>query len=264
MASALLTGWLYQSEPSRLVRQVATILPHSRFLHLGRILLSLAGVFFWQKALTYLPMAQIMALNFLGPMITASLAFFVLKEPLPWNRIAIIGLSLIGAALTSSPQFLLGQMPYPDWGWFLLYPLGASVCWSLVTILSKKIVHRESQEAATWKLFIGLSLGFWIGSCTESWSSIPLNFNTGLILIGLGSITGLAHLSLATAFQKAEVVFLLPFGCIRCLLSMGIGLFWFHQPIHPLSLMGVALILMSHGLSLFNAFRDRQKALKEK
>ena len=71
--------------------------------HIGRNVVHYAGQFAWLYALTLIPLAQLISIEFTTPIWTAILAVIFLGERLSWPRIAAIVLGIVGVAVIVRP-----------------------------------------------------------------------------------------------------------------------------------------------------------------
>ena len=100
-----LIPWIIQHGKSSLKTRLPT-------LQLCRIILSAVGVVLWYISLAHMPLAQAVALMFLGPLITVMGAKIFLKEELTKERGLAILIGFVGGGIISQSTFAIGAFSF--------------------------------------------------------------------------------------------------------------------------------------------------------
>ena len=243
-ASLWLLPFLLYDVKSALISQKPT-------WHLWRVLVSVVGVLLWYQALYYLPMAHAVALGFLGPLITSLGAVFILKEAPTLARLAAVILGIVGGALVSHSFQKYGAFQAD---WYLLLPIGSSVAFSCSTLLNKKLTSFDPPLVIVTSLIVLMTPFFGV-LCVPVWV-LPSFFDCTLLVL-LGGLTALAHFASTRSFACGDLLFLLPLGSLRFVLTALLGVFCFHQPIDLSVFLGFFAIVL--GLVLLGLFEKRSK-----
>lgn len=212
-------------------------------LHATRVMMAAAGVIFFYTGLERLPLAAIAALDLLSPFFATVGAFLLLNEAATPRRIIAVTLAFSGAIIIAHPwtAFQEGAVPF---NWALLFPIGNAffyACSKLATrALTLKTEH-PSQLTAYLLLFLIPTM------------AIPMFFHwqtPSLEQIGLLSLIGifitLGHFALAKSCQLSELTLLLPFGFLKPLMHITIGIVVFNElPEDPALWTGLGIIFVS-------------------
>lgn len=191
--------------------------------HLWRVLLSVVGVILWYQALQVMPMAQAVALGFVGPITTSLGAVFLLKERLTKGRLLALTLGTLGVIFI--------QRSWCHWSWSLydcwtLLPLGSSLAFSLSTLVSKKLTSVDHPLLIVVVLFVFMTPCF--GVLAAPVFTMP-SLAEWAVLVLLGGMTALAHFALTRSFVCSDVTYLLPIGALRFVFTACVGYIFFAQ-----------------------------------
>lgn len=209
------------------------------FLHLARALLSVLGVLLWYQALLLLPVAQGVALGFLGPFTTLLGAILFFREKLTSVRFIAFLRSILGGGLITGAFSIIAGIHF---SFHTLLPIASSVAFSMATLLNKKLTQTEHPLVIVFSLMIPMTI--FLGALSwPLWQ--PLTLNLWVLCLFLGGITALAHFSVARSFAFTDVLFLLPIGSLRFILSALLA-FWFfgHMPA-PHVILGFLIIFLA-------------------
>jgi drug/metabolite transporter (DMT)-like permease len=210
-------------------------------LHALRIMTAVLGVYLWYSALQYLPIAEAVALSFLGPIFTVVAARLFLKEQFTPYKIYAVLISMLGAFLIARPDRGLFQAAKFSWAYAL--PLGSALLWAANTLITRKLaaLGEGASRLALYLLLFMTPMSFL--SCVGAWTTPELNHWP--FLMGLGALAALAHYALGRAYTIAEVGFLMPFGFSKFFLSAFIGYILFAEKPATWSLWLGTLIIFS-------------------
>lgn len=188
--------------------------------HGFRLLLALMGVSFWYLSLKYMPVAEGVALSFMSPIITVIGARIFLHEHLSFQRWVAILLTLFGAFLIARPDATLSQSN--PIGWAALLPIGSACFFACSKLLTRRLAASgESTSILTAYLLFFMAPVSLIPAILSGW--VTPSFFQWPFLIGMGILATLAYFSFNRAYSYAEVTFLMPFGCVKFVLSAIIG-----------------------------------------
>lgn len=151
--------------------------------------------------LSFLPLADAIAITFAGPLFIAALAPPLLGETVGWRRWVAVFIGLIGVLVMIRPTGEAVQ-------WAALFPLVASFAGALRDITTRRI---SAQETSMSILCFSTMAVILFGFCTLpfGWSAVSLK---DLGLMGLsGLFVGSAHYLLIERFRWAEAALLAPF-----------------------------------------------------
>ncbi|MFM8455023.1 MAG: DMT family transporter [Gammaproteobacteria bacterium] len=240
-AVLVLLPWLIEKRKFLQIPQT----PGLCFLHATRVITGLLGVGAWYFAFHYLPVAQCLALNFLGPIFTALGAAVFLKEKLGKARKFAILISFGGAFLVNRPDLKLGTAPIESY--YTLFPILAAFCFAITNLLSRKLsLQGESPERLTLILLVW-TLPLSLLPASQTWITPTMEHWPWLLL--LGALAALAHFAYNKAYALAEVSFLLPFGFCKYLASISLAYWIFGEfPYAWEFWLGSAIMLLSLGL----------------
>jgi drug/metabolite transporter (DMT)-like permease len=232
-----LVPWIIQNGPKSLKT-------HNPALQVCRIILSAIGVVLWYISLSYLPLAQAVALMFLGPLITVMGAKMFLKETISRERSLAILIGFVGGGIVSHTTFLPGTLSL-----FALLPILAATCFSGATLMVRRLAAKDSPQLIVTYLLVLMApilliptalYGFWPEAWQWPW------------LLMMGGLAASAHLCLSKAYASAEVSYLVPYGFTKWFASSIIGFAAFAEVpsfwtcIGAFILMG-AIISLSYG-----------------
>lgn len=194
------------------------------------------------------------------PMWVLLLGAFWLKEPIGGQRLASVGVALVGLLLATGVlehTFLFGDATTSGG---LGYWLGVVFCLvgafltACVTVITKRLGARPAGVVAWWQCLVG-SLILWPWTAEQGWqlwaSSWPWLAGLGLIHTGLTytlMYAGMPHLS---AGRIAILQFVYPAAAIF------IDWLYFERQLGVLQLVGVAIMAVAIGVS---EFRPRQSS----
>ena len=174
-------------------------------LHVWRALLGLAAMILWFTAVSILPMAEAVALNFTVPLFATVGAVIFLGEIVRARRWSATAFGFLGVLIILRPGFteLTPAMALP-----IVAALFMACAIMLVKTLSR------SEEPFTMVLYMNLIL--------TPLSLIPALFvwrwpsgTVLLLVIALGVLAAIAHIFLTRSFAKADASAVMPFDYAR-------------------------------------------------
>ncbi|RUW22323.1 DMT family transporter [Mesorhizobium sp. M4B.F.Ca.ET.215.01.1.1] len=208
--------------------------------HLARNIVHYSGQAAWLYALTLIPLAVLISIEFTTPIWTAILAVSFLGEKLSRPRLAAIVLGLIGVVIIVRPG--LGTMNLGE-----LIVLGAAVCFGTSVVLVKSLTRTDSVVSIIfWMLIIQSVLG--LAPALYEWRNPPLELWPWIVVI---AFTGMSsHFCMARALTHADATLISPMDFLRVPLSALIGWLLYHEQIDVFTAGGALLILTGNLLNL--------------
>ncbi len=190
-------------------------------IHGIRIIAAVFGIISLYTAFSKMPMTQVVALQFTGPIFTVIGAKLYLSEHVGKLRLLGIFLGMVGAFVLTRPDKALtsGQLDMDQLVVFL--PLISAALFVVAKLSVRKLgkAGEKPQLLALYLLFFMIPVSAIYAAST--WVT-PTN-NQLLMMIALGGSGCLAHYATAKAYAHAEVLFLTPFGFTRLILTSILG-----------------------------------------
>ncbi len=188
-------------------------------LHVTRSLVGLVAMLTWFTAITWMPLAEAVALSFTVPLFATAAAPFFLGERVGWRRWSATSVGFLGAMLLLRP----GSEAIAPAALLVLF----SAAMMAVSVILIKILSRsESANVTVTYMLIFLT----------PLSLIPALFVWKMpvlaelpALIALGVTATLAHLAMTRAFSVTDVTAILPFDYLRLPFVATIGFFAFGE-----------------------------------
>jgi drug/metabolite transporter (DMT)-like permease len=208
--------------------------------HVARNTAHYAAQFGWFFALTLIPIAQVVAIEFTMPIWTALLAVAFLGERLGAARIVAVALGLIGVAVIVRPG-----LEHVDPG--QLIALAAAVGFAISIILVKSLTATESVVSIIfWMLVVQSAIGLvpaalvWRTPTLAVWPWIGV-----IALCGTYS-----HYCLTQALRHADAMVIVPMDFLRVPLTAIAGWLVYNERIDLFTVLGAGLILVANLLNL--------------
>ncbi len=208
--------------------------------HIARNSVHYAAQFGWFFALTLIPIAQVVAIEFTMPIWTALLAVFFLGERLGAARVGAVVLGLVGVAIIVRPG-----LDHVEPG--QLIALAAAVGFAISIILVKSLTETESVvQIIFWMLVIQSSIGaipaalVWRTPSAAVWPWV-------LVVALCGTYS---HYCMTQALRHAETTYIVPIDFLRVPLSAVAGWLVYDERIDLFTVAGAGLILGANLLNL--------------
>ena len=234
------------------------------FQHLARgLLIAIANMTFY-LALSVMPLAEVVAIFFISPVIITALSVFLLGEKVGWHRWLAVIIGFVGVAV-------MMRLGTDSFNLISVLPLIAAFTYALTQIITRRIGDTEKASVMSFYItavFIFISAGFWIvvgdGSLAGHYGpSVEFIFRPWLwpdmtdtaIMVTVGFLVTIVGYMLSQAYRVAEVNIIAPFEYVA--LPMGIiwgYVFWREVP----DLYTLFGILMVGGSGLYVFFREHR------
>lgn len=188
---------------------------------LTRAALVVCGTFLFIAGLSYLPLADAIAITFAGPLFLTALAPALLGERVGWRRWSAVLIGFLGVLVMVRPTGEAIQ-------WAALLPLGASLTGALRDIVTRRLSFREKSVALLFYTTLAVVLAG-LATSPMGWSPVG---GSDLALFGLaGLLVGSAQFLLIEAFRLAEATLVAPFKYTNLVWAVLLGFIVFdHLP----------------------------------
>lgn len=233
------------------MRRKSRLWPKSIKGNLARGALMGFAAFLFFTAVTFMPVADAIAIFFVEPLILTILSALLLGEVVGWRRRIAILVGFCGALLVIQPSF-------HELGFVTLLPIAAAFIFAFYLILTRKLAaHNDDPLAMQFVAGVGgtltLSLALLIGGALSyeplatKWPDTPFLWSMVVVLglIGTGS-----HLLIVMAFARARASVLAPFQYIEIISATALGFFIFNEFPNTIKWFGIFIIIGS-GVYIF-------------
>ncbi len=220
------------------------------WLHAIRGALIAVATLLFFTGITYLPLADAIAIFFVEPMLVTLLSVLLLKETVGWRRLLAVATGFLGALIVIRPTFA-------EIGWPVLYPVGTAFCFSFYILLTRRMVSTEDPVrlqffAGVFGLLvmgIAVSVGSHLG--VDMLAAVRPTSNQWLLLALLGLIATVCHQVVVIAYRHAPVGVLAPFQYVEIIGATLLGLWLFDDFPDSITWIGIAIIIGS-GIYIFH------------
>jgi drug/metabolite transporter (DMT)-like permease len=221
------------------LRQVTT---RSMHLQVIRNVSHFTGQNLWFWALTMLPLAQLVALEFTSPLWVAVLAPLLLGERLTRVRALAATLGFCGVLIVARPDF--GSMNLG-----LLGAAGAAIGFAGSAIFTKLLMRTETITCILFWLVVLQALFALVISGADGHITWPTATSWPWIAV-VGAAGLVAHFCLTRALSLAPAVVVIPFDFARLPVIALIGVVLYSEPLEALVLLGAAIILLANWINI--------------
>jgi drug/metabolite transporter (DMT)-like permease len=218
--------------------------------HIGRNVVHYAGQFAWLQALTMIPLAQLISIEFTTPIWGALLAVLFLGERMGARKVAAIVLGLVGVLVIVRPGATAVDPGH-------LIMLAGAVAFGISVVMVKSLTRTDSVVAIIfWMLIIQSVIGLvpaiavWRTPAPELWPWILLVSFTGMS----------SHFCMARALSYTDATVVMPMDFLRLPLSALIGFLLYSEKIDAFTAIGAALILAGNLFNLQRRAREPEMA----
>lgn len=210
--------------------------------HVVRNVVHFTGQNLWIWALTMIPLAQVIAIEFTSPIWVILLSPLLLNEAITRPRAIAAVLGFAGILIVVRPDFTA-----LDWG--VLAAAGAAICFAATNIATKRLARGETI----------LSILFWL-TLMQFGFGLLLTLHDGQVTwpteatlhwLGVIGVSGiLAHLCLTSALRLAPAAFVMPIDFLRLPLMAMAGAALYNETLDPLLFLGAALIIFGNWINI--------------
>lgn len=222
------------------------LLPPNPVFHLVRAGFLVGATFTFFLALTYLPIADALALFFVQPLIVTILSAVVLREKVGPRRWAAVAVGFIGTMIIIRPGFVEVNPGS-------LLALAAGTFLGIYFVMSAKIAGQAPPMVITFQTnFVGTALisgampFVWIAPSPAQWA----------MFVGMGLVANLGHFLILSAYRRAEASFLAPLAYTEMIGATCVGWWFFNDFPDRWTFLGVGVLI---GCAIYISVRERQR-----
>lgn len=203
--------------------------------HLYRGILYAIGSYAFVYALKFMPLAEVVAIAFAGPLFMTLFGRIFLNEAVGPHRIFAVIVGFIGVLIIIRPGSSVMH-------WAVFLPIIVALADAFRDMVTRTMTVGESSRRIILTTAIILALS---GAVTAPGGWNPLR-QVDLIWYGLSTCSFVvAHFFMIEAFRHAQVVVVAPFKYVQLIWSILAGLmFWGEMP-EPMVFLGIAVISCS-------------------
>jgi drug/metabolite transporter (DMT)-like permease len=219
-------------------------------LLLGTALLAITA------ALKYMPIANVLAIFFVEPLILTLLSAYILGEGLGWRRLSAVVAGLVGAMIVVRPN-------WAAFGPAAFYPLITAFCFAGYLLITRIMAQRGKRLALQFWIGVSAMLSLAIVTVIGHQLSVPVltlswpgQYELAL-LAAMGLLAAASHQMINNAFARTEAGVLAPLQYLEIFSATLIGWFFFADFPDLLTWAGTTIIIGS-GIYVFH--RERQLA----
>ena len=209
-------------------------------MHVGRNVVHYAAQYGWLAALSLIPLAQLVAIEFTMPIWSALLAAALLGERLNRARIGAVVLGLAGVLVIVRPD--AAHINVGQW-----IALGAALGFGISVVLVKSLTRTDAAiQVSFWMLVVQSAIGIVPALVVWQWPS-PAGWGWVLLVAFCGTYS---HYCFARAMELADATVVVPMDFLRVPFTALAGWALYAERMDLLTLAGMALILTGNGLNL--------------
>lgn len=199
---------------------------------------AIGGSFTLVAGLSYLPLADAIAISFAGPLFVTILAPLMLGETVGWRRWAAVLAGFSGV-------LVIVQSGATAFQWFAIFPLMAAFLNAMRDLITRKMAAHETSVAV---LFVTTTAVMTAGFMSYSFSDWkPVEAHHLKYIIGSGLFIGIAHYLIIESFRLGEAALVSPFKYGNVLWAVLFGYLLFGDLPSSMTVLG-ALIVSASGL----------------
>lgn len=215
--------------------------------HLLRNLAHFGGQYGWFYGLAFIPLAQVIAIEFTTPIWTALLAWLLLGERLTLPRLTALVFGLGGLLLILRPG---GEALHPA----ALAVLAGALGYALSYIQTKSLSATETPLCILFYMTL-MQLPLGLIPSVLNWTTPAPATLPWLLLVAVTAMS--AHYCMARAFRLADATVVVPMDFMRLPLIALVGYLFYQEMIDLPVLLGAALMLTGN---LINIRAEQRKA----
>jgi drug/metabolite transporter (DMT)-like permease len=209
--------------------------------HMVRNGVHYAAQYGWFAALTLIPLAELVSIEFTMPLWTALLAATFLGERLTPGKLLAVLVGLAGVALIVRPTTGALQP-----GQFIA--VTAALGFAVSVVLVKSLTRSESAVAIMfWMLIMQSAIGLVPAWWTWRWPTSGTVWAGVVVIAFCGTFS---HYCMARAMRHADATVVVPMDFLRVPLSAAAAWLVYAEAVDGWTLVGAALILAANGLNL--------------
>ncbi len=228
-------------------RRIPTLLiTRRRGMQVLRSVLVLLATLCMYSALRYLPLADVVAITFLGPLLVTGLSVLVLGERVGPRRWSAVVIGFVGVLVIIRPGLGIAH-------WAAVLPLLMATFYATYQIVTRMI--RGAADPLNSLFYLAL-VGVVATSIVAPFDWVWPDWRAWLMLIGTGFFGGLGHFAMIRAYESSPAATIAPFAYTELLWALGVGVIVFGDFPDIWTLVGAAIVA---GSGLYVLRRERVK-----
>jgi len=208
-----------------------------------------AAQYGWFVALTLIPLAQVVSIEFTMPIWSAALAVVFLGERMSSRKWFAVLLGLVGVAVIVRPDagaIDSGQM----------IALASALGFAISIVLVKSLTRTDAAVAISfWMLVVQSAIGLVPALIVWQWPSVQ-TWGWVVVVAFCGTYS---HYCFARAMQLADATVVVPMDFLRVPLTALIGWLAYSERLDLFTLLGIGLILTGNVLNLARLPTDAER-----
>jgi len=236
---------------------LAAVRTERPFGHIGRGMISVAGMFLSFAALARLPLADANALSFASPLITVALAALILKEQVRVYRWTAVAIGFVGVLVMLWPFLDVGHMTASTQA-----TVGAACALTAAftnagsVIQTRRLTDSETTSSIVF-YFSFICMLFGAATLPFAWHQPTLAEFAALVAIGF--IGGISHIFLTESYRWAPASVVAPFDYTAMLWAFLFGYWLFGEIPTVYVFVGSGIVAAS---GLFVIWRERRRGIE--
>jgi len=228
------------------------------FGHLGRGMISVAGMFFNFAALARLPIVDVTTITFASPLITVALSAWILKERVRVYRWSAVGVGFIGVLVMLWPHLDVARYTTVTSAATrgAVFALASAFTNAGSVVQTRRLTDTETTSSIVLYFSLFCALG---GLLTLPFGWIVPTLPQLGALVRLGVFGGLSHILLTESYRYAPASLVAPLDYTALLWAFLIGYWFFGELPTATVYVGAAIVA---GSGLFVIWRERQLGLE--
>ena len=208
-----------------------------------------AAQYGWFVALTLIPLAQVVSIEFTMPIWSAALAVVFLGERMSCRKWFAVLLGLVGVAVIVRPDagaIDSGQM----------IALASALGFAISIVLVKSLTRTDAAVAISfWMLVVQSAIGLVPALMVWQWPSV----HTWAWVLVVAFCGTYSHYCFARAMQLADATVVVPMDFLRVPLTALVGWLAYSERLDLFTLLGIGLILAGNVLNLARMPTDDER-----
>jgi drug/metabolite transporter (DMT)-like permease len=202
-----------------------------------RTILQMAGIWLMVTGLTYLPLADAIAIAFVMPFILLLLGWTLLGETVGPHRLAACLVGFGGTLLVMQPSFA-------EIGWPVLYPLATALVFALFILVTRRLASEAdaiAMQATSGAMAVALLAVAYLLTPDRGATALVAPGDLLPLLLLMGLLGTGAHLLMTWSLRHAEASTLAPMQYLEIPVAALVGLAMFGDWPDPLAQLGIAV-----------------------
>lgn len=227
-----------------------TLVPQRPGLQALRSVFMLGSTTLFFFGISYMPIADTLALAFIGPFVVTALSPLVLGEKVGPRRWIAVIVGFIGVLIVLRPGI-------GEWNWAALAGLGAGIVHAFYFLTTRKL-------SGSAPPLVGLTYAAVVGAIVTS-LALPFSWVTPtagemMLMASIGLLAAVSHFMVMRSLDYAEATLIAPFSYSEIVMAVLVGLIWFGDFPDALTWTGIAVIIAS---GVYISLRERQLSRRQ-